>query len=249
MTKPAYDFFDYLSYWQGRDYEDKAEKIALKKFFAKIPNKSSIIDIGGGYGRLAEIYVPIFQKCLLIDPSEKLLNEAKKRLKKFKNIEFKKGTAQNLSVKYSKFDLALMVRVIHHLPKPEKAFREAYKVLKPQGYLICEFANKIHFPARLKAWIKGDFNFTQNLTPVERSTKPGSIPFLNHHPKAIKKALEKSGFKIVDRLSVSNFRHQLLKKILPFRILLFLESNLQYLLSKICFGPSIFILAKKLDQT
>lgn len=249
MTKAPYDFFDYPSYWKGREYEDRVEKIALKKLLAKIPDKSSIVDIGGGFGRLAEVYTPVFKRCLLIDPSEKLLDEAKKRLKKFKNIEFKKGRAEDIPASQGDFRVALMVRVVHHLSEPEKAFREAQRVLKPQGYLIVEFANKIHFSARLRAWLRGDFGFSGNLEPVDqrsaKSIKAGIIPFLNHHPQAVKNSLEKFGFRIVTQLSVSNFRHPVLKKIIPLRMLLFLESNLQPLASKLYFGPSIFVLAKK----
>lgn len=249
MTKAPYDFFDYPSFWQGREYEDGAEKIALKKLLAKIPDKSSIVDIGGGFGRLAEVYTPVFNKCLLVDPSDRLLLEAKKRLKKFKNIEFKKGRAEDLPASQGDFRVALMVRVVHHLSEPEKALREAQRVLKPQGYLIVEFANKIHFSARLRAWLKGDFSYSRSLESIERSTGPSPIPFLNHHPQAIKNSLEKSGFRIITQLSVSNFRHPIFKKIIPLKVLLFLESSVQRLASSIHFGPSIFVLTQKSDKT
>lgn len=244
-----YDSYNYPQFWHGREYEDKAEKICLKKLLAKIPQKNSIIDIGGGFGRLAEIYAQEFEKCLLIDPSEKLLNLAKKNLKNFKNIKFQTGTGENLPVEDASFDVALMVRVVHHLPNPEKAFQEASRVLKPQGFLILEFANKIHFLARLRSWLMADFGFTSNLESVDqrsaKSIASGTIPFLNHHPEFIKQNLEKSGFKVISSLSVSNFRHPILKKIIPLILLLFLESKIQRLTSKCYFGPSIFILAQK----
>lgn len=248
MTVP-YDLYNYPQFWHSREYEDKAEKIALKKFLARIPKKDSIIDIGGGFGRLAEVYASVFKNCLLIDPSEKLLNIAKKNLKEFKNIEFRKGIGENLLVEDATLDVVLMIRVVHHLPNPQKTFQEASRVLKPQGYLILEFANKIHFRARLHALIKREFRFASNLEPVDqRSTESiasGTIPFLNHHPKFIFQLLEKAGFKVISSLSVSNFRHPILKKIIPLRVLLFLESICHKPFAICHFGPSIFILAKK----
>ncbi len=246
-----YDSYNYPQFWHGREYEDKAEKIALKKLLAKIPQKNSMVDIGGGFGRLAEVYVPEFEKCLLIDPSEKLLNLAQKNLKNFENIEFKKGIGENLPVDDAIFDIALMIRVVHHLPNPEETLKEVSRVLKPQGYLILEFANKIHFLARLRAWLKGDFGFTSNLKPVDqrsaKSIKAGTIPFLNHHPKFILQQLEKAGFKIISTFSVSNFRHPIFKKIIPLSLLLFLESHFSLFTFHLLpfFGPSIFILAQK----
>lgn len=244
-----YDSYNYPQFWQNRQYEDQAEKIALKKFFSKISKKDSLIDIGGGFGRLAEVYTPEFKTCLLVDPSEKLLNLAKKNLKKFKNIEFKKGTGENLPVEGEKFDVALMVRVIHHLRKPEKTFKEAWRVLEPQGFLILEFANKIHFLACLRAWLKGDYSFSRNLEPVDQrsseSIASGTILFFNHHPKFIFQKLERSGFKVISVLSVSNFRHPIFKKIIPLKVLLILESICHKPFAICHFGPSIFILCQK----
>lgn len=244
MAEP-YDSYNYPQFWHGRKYEDQAEKIAIKKFLSRISKKDNLIDIGGGFGRLTEVYASEFGRCVLVDPSDKLLGIARKNLKKFKNIDFKKGRGEDLLAEDNTFDVALMIRLVHHLPEPEKAFREALRVLKPQGYLICEFANKIHFQACLRAWLRLDSSFTRSLKPVGLSTKPGSIPFLNHHPQAIEKALEKSGFKIIEILSVSNFRHFIFKKFLPLHFLLFLESICHKPLATCYFGPSIFILAQK----
>lgn len=245
-----YDSYNYASYWVGREYEDKSEKIALKKLLAKIPDKDSMIDIGGGFGRHSSVYAHLFKKCLLVEPSVKLLNQAKKNLSQFENIEFEQGSGENLPVKDEQFDAALMIRVAHHLPKPQKAITEAARILKPQGFLILEFANKVHFRALLRAWLKGNFGFTKNLESVDQLSRESKtkhfIPFVNHHPDFIQAELKKAGFKIIDCLSVSNFRHPVLKKSTPLTFLLSLESNLQSLFSNFSFGPSIFLLCQKI---
>ena len=64
----SYDSYDYPRYWQGREYENLAEKMVLRKLLKRVP-KGKIIDIGGGYGRLAKIYAPLFKRSFLIDPS------------------------------------------------------------------------------------------------------------------------------------------------------------------------------------
>lgn len=250
-----YDEFDYSLYWKGRDYEDKAEKIALKKFFSLIPLKDSLIDIGAGFGRHTKIYASLFKKCLLVDPATNLLTLAQTRFKRYSNLTFQVGSVEKLPVKPESFQTALLVRVIHHLKKPEDAFREIFRVLKPGGFLILEFANKIHFLARIRALIKGNFSFPSNLSDQEQrspeSIREGKISFLNHHPQKIEKELRKAGFIIVSRLSVSNLRFPLFKRIIPSSFLLFLENLLQKPLAKFYFGPSIFVLAKKLpiDKT
>lgn len=244
-----YDEFDYPLYWKGRDYEDKAEKIALKKFLDFIPLRDSLIDIGAGFGRHTKIYAPLFNKCLLVDPAKNLLIQAQESLVGFSNLTFRVGNVEKLPVESESFQTALMVRVLHHLEKPEEAFKEIFRVLEPGGFLILEFANKIHFLARIRALIKGNFSFTSDLFAQEQrsleSIRDGKISFLNHHPQKIEKELRKAGFTIVSRLSVSNLRSPLFKRIIPLSLLLFLENLLQKLLAKFYFGPSIFILARK----
>lgn len=246
-----YDLYDYPSYWEGREYEDQAEKIALKKLLSQIPEqkRGKLIDIGAGFGRQTPVYAPMFKECVLFDPSEKLLAEAKLRLASYNNLRYIQGRAENLPFKQAQFEAALIIRVIHHLPEPEKALLEALRVLKPRGYLILEFANKINFKARLRAWLRGDFGFTQDLSPVEQrsltSVKARRITFLNHHPEKIEKDLNEAGLKVISRLSVSNFRHPLIKKVVPLNLLLKLE-NISHKPLAIChLGPSIFLLCQR----
>ena len=243
-----YDSYRYSEFWIGRDYEDKAERLALKKFFSKIDSKNYILDIGGGYGRLANLYAPLFSKCLIVDPSETLLNEAKKNLKNYKNIDFKVTSSENLPK--DNFNVALMVRVAHHIPEFSTTFKEVYAALKPRGYFILEFANKVHFLSRLKNLLKGNLGRANNLETVDvrsnQAKKEGKIIFVNHHPRKVEALLQQSGFIIVDRLSVSNLRHPLIKKIVPISILLLLENLFQKPLANLNFGPSIFLLCQKM---
>jgi len=244
-----YDLFDYQAYWEPRSYEDKAEKIALNKFFKKIGHVQSLVDIGGGFGRLISTYLPMASKITLTDPSEKNLRSAKKRFASSEKIVFKKTGFPVLDFADSSFDAGVMVRVIHHLSDSNETFKEVSRILNPDGYFILEFANKIHFLARLKAIFKADFAFSKDLSTFEQRSKESidkkRIIFLNHHPKKILADLKNNDFEILEILSVSNFRHPIIKKILPLEILLLFENICQTLLSFIYFGPSIFILVKK----
>lgn len=244
---PFYDDpeFDYQKYWQERNYENQADQIALKKLLKLIPNKEKIIDIGAGFGRLTPVYQNQFKKIVLVDPSLKMLNKAKTKFKA-KNIKFVKAYIEKLPFKKNSFDTACFIRTIHHLKKPSLALQEASRVLKPSGWLILEFANKLHFKTRLKAWLRLDFKFSCNTQPVKiGQSKNCDVPFLNYHPQFITQLLEKNNFQIIKKFSVSNFRSSFCKKILPFKWLLFLENIAQEALAGFCAGPSIFILAKK----
>lgn len=250
-----YDLFDYQAYWLNRVYEDKAEKIALNKFFKKTGQVKNLVDIGGGFGRLIPTYLPFASKITLTDPSEKNLLSAKKKFSAEEKIVFKKTGFPVLAFPDSSFDAGVMVRVIHHLNDSNEIIKEVSRILKPNGFFILECANKIHFLARLKAFFKADFAFAKNLLTFEQRSKESinkkRIFFLNHHPQKILSDLKNNGFEILEILSVSNFRHPIIKKVVPLKILLYFENICQSVLSFIYFGPSIFILAKrtyKLDK-
>jgi ubiquinone/menaquinone biosynthesis C-methylase UbiE len=244
-----YDSYDYLSYWEDRSFEDCCERLALERFLKKIGRQETIIDIGGGFGRLLSLYAPLFKKCWVTDPSERLLAMGRELNKGIKNVTFRKASLPRLPFAKNSFDTVLTIRVSHHLRELRPAFIETGRLLKPEGFFILEVANKIHFLARVKALLTGDFSFVQNLEPIEKRSQENirsrAIIFSNHHPKKVIQELEETGFVVKEILSVSNFRRPFLKKILPHAWLLSGEKFCQKPFGQFFFGPSIFILAQK----
>lgn len=245
----AYDQYDYKAYWSGRDYEHESEVIAIKSFLSKIPSVRNAIDIGCGFGRLAPYYKRRTKKITLVDPSTNNLRQAKSDLGT-KNFKYLKGSIETVTKKIkSKFDLVVFVRVMHHVQDPEVTIKELGKITRKNGYIILEFANKLHYKALLKNICKGNFTFPLEIFPEDKrskkSVKKNMILFQNYHPDIIKSLLGENSFKIVEMRSVSNIRSEFLKKHIPIAILSKIEKYLQIPFSKFNFGPSIFILAKK----
>ncbi len=247
--KAPYDSYDYVGYWQGREYEDACERIALGEFLKTIGPGRSVIDIGGGFGRLTPLYIPFFQKVTVLDPSAKNLEIGRHELKAYPQVSLVQGGLPKLPFKDKSFDAVFLIRVSHHLPDLLPTLNEIARLLDGGGFLVLEVANKVHFLARLRAFFSGDFSFAGSEEPLERRSAKAiseeAIAFSNHHPGRVLTELEQSGFKVKKILSVSNFRHPWLKKILPLKLALFLEKNLQTALGPFYFGPSLFILAQK----
>ena len=246
----AYDTFDYPNYWVGREYEHKAEVIAISGFLSKIKKIGKILDIGVGFGRLTPTYIFRGKNIILTDPSAKLLAIAKKEFNR-KNVKFIRSPIEKLPSKIRKnsVDLILIVRVLHHIKDLDKSIRIIHNLLKPNGYLIIEFPNKIHLKAAITELLRGNLTFFLDIYPKDvrssKSKKEKTLPFFNYHPDIIRQKLRDSGFTIIEQRSVSNIRSNFIKKLLTIETLLFLENQLQKPFSRINFGPSIFILAKK----
>ena len=247
----AYDQYDYPQYWASRVYEHESETIAVKSFLEKVPHLKTIIDIGAGFGRHTQNYNYRAKTITLADPSGKLLKEARYRLTNYRNIRFIQSRLENLSKKLRgrKFDLAIFIRVLHHISDPEEAINLLDELINPGGYLIIEFANKIHWKQIFKNFLKGNFTYPLDIFPKDlrskKSIKNKTIPFLNFHPDFIKESLLEKRYKIIETRSVSNVRSSFLKRTLPFSVILWLESIMQHPLAYLKFGPSIFILARK----
>lgn len=245
----AYDTYNYPAYWDGREYEHESEVLALKSLLARISEIKKLIDIGAGFGRLTPYYAFRAKKVVLTDPSGKLLKEAKERLKEYQHIKFVSTGLEEIKNKFSKgsFDLAIMTRVLHHLNKPEVALPTIARILTKGGHLILEFPNKVHWKAVIINFFKGDFTFPIDILPADKAKRRKTIPFYNFHPEEIERELKENGFEILEKRSVSNIRSPFLKKFLPLELLLSVEKLLQTLLASLNFGPSIFVLAKKVN--
>lgn len=237
---------NYVKYWQGRDYENAAEEMAIKRLLAGQHFKLAL-DVGGGYGRLAILLEDYADKVVLTDPSQRQLDLGKDLRAGHKRIEPKVMQADDLKFKDGEVDLLTMIRVMHHLPDPSAEFAEISRVLSPSGYAIIEVANYLHFRNRLKHLVRGKKMPT---SPVDIRTGAHRddekfIAFVNHNPKTVQKQLATAGLKAERILSVSNLRSPGLKKVMPKSAMLAVEGLLQPRLNKIYFGPSIFFLVKK----
>lgn len=249
----AYDTYDYPSYWEGREYEHLSEEIALKRLLSKIDNINRLLDAGAGYGRLSKQYIYRSKKVVITDPSARLLKMAKKNIDS-KNTIFVQSTIDNLPKKFKakSFDTLLLIRVLHHIEDIDKCFGIVNKLLKDNSYFILEFANKGHFKAIISEITKGNFTFPLEFLPKDlrsnNTKKQKGLPFKNFHFDFIDNLLYENGFIVVDKLSVSNFRHSFIKNSLPIEMLTGIEKYIQKPLSYVNFGPSLFLLAKKFEH-
>lgn len=236
---------NYLRYWDGRDYENAAETIAIQRLLQGKKFEHAV-DIGGGYGRLCVLLERYAKKVTLAEPSQQQLDIAADFLKGHTRVERKLMQVEHLDFADGSVDLFTMIRVMHHLPDPKVPFSELARALSDDGYIILEMANYTHFRNRLKHWVKGK---RLPETPVDiRSAEHRNkeeIPFVNHNPKTVVKQLAHAGLKVEKTLSVSNLRSPGLKKIMPKAAMISLEKALQVPLASSHFGPSVFFLVRK----
>ena len=245
MTTPPvcnYEGSDYQqSFWEqgGREYEDRAEAIALKRMLPK--NGKLMLELGAGAGRNTPRYAG-FERIVLLDYSTTQLIQAQERLGCSEKYIYVAADIYRLPFRDRQFDAATMIRALHHMADAPKALKQIRNVLRSNAVFILEFANKLNLKSILR-YVTG----RQKWNPF--SLEPVEFVKLNFdfHPKAIRKWLGELGFSIEKTLTVSHFRLGLLKRIVPARLLAALDGLFQPTGEFWQFTPSVFVKARIKD--
>lgn len=149
-----------------------------------------ILDVGCGHG---DFLKPVYDKTphtYGVDPDQEALD--KNKLIKNKIV----GTVEKLPFENNFFDLVISEWVLEHLPEPEKAFHEIYRVLKPGGKVIFLTPNVWNYNVWIIRAIPNRFHdyFTRKLYGrQEGDTYP--VQYKINSVKKIAKILEPMGFK------------------------------------------------------
>jgi ubiquinone/menaquinone biosynthesis C-methylase UbiE len=92
---------------------------------------SRVLEIGCGTGNyICALRESVGCHCWGIDASEEMLAQA---LRRSIAVQFSLGRAENLGFQEKSFDLLFSVDVIHHVANRAQFFREAWRVLRPDG--------------------------------------------------------------------------------------------------------------------
>jgi len=237
-----YEGSDYrTAFWEGqqREYEDIAERIALRRLLPSSGQR--VVDIGGGFGRLLDLYTG-YREVVLMDYSTTQLKDAQQRQGQ-NRITYVAANLYEAPFASDAFDTAVMVRVLHHLSDVPKALQAIHSLLRPGGAFVLEYANKRHIKAMIR-YLLG----RQKQSPFD--SQPWEFVKLNfnYHPAYIRQHLEAAGFSIERQLSVSHFRLAPLKRLVPARFLATLDGWLQQPTARLALTPSMFVLARKAQR-
>ncbi|MEA3374752.1 MAG: class I SAM-dependent methyltransferase [Chloroflexota bacterium] len=229
-------------FWgRGREYEDAAERAALRQLLP--PTGRRLIDIGGGYGRLMPLYGG-YDEVVIFDYARSQLRQGQALwgaagTEGRPRIRYVAGDFYHLPFAPGAFDTVTMVRTLHHAADVPRVLRGTAEILAPGGALVLEFANKRNLKAMLRYLVGG-----QAWSPWDR--EPVEFVELNFdfHPAWVEEELRQVGLVVKERRAVSTFRVGVLKRVVPAGMLVALDRLLQPLGGLAPVSPSVFVRCK-----
>jgi len=224
-------------FWNpSREYEDRAERIALRALLP--PRGRRLIDIGAGAGRLGDLYAG-YDEVILMDYARSTVIEARARWAHDARFKFVAADLYQLPFAGRAFDTVVMIRVIHHIVDVARALGNTAAALRPGGSFVFEFANKRHLKSLLRYALH-----RQRWSPFDRSPVEFAELNFDFHPEWMKAQLRHAGFSIQQLRAVSTFRLGALKRLLGARRLAAFDGLVQRPLAALAVSPSVFALCQ-----
>jgi SAM-dependent methyltransferase len=263
---PAYTDLRYRDlFWSRRAYEDRCDRIALRSLLPRTGDR--LIEVGAGFGRLADEYNG-YREVVLLDLSGVQLDAARERFGGDPRYSVVEGDAFHLPFPDHSFDAVVCVRVIHHFDDPAPAIAEMARVLRPGGVLVLESANKRNLKAiavyllrrrgespfragsqrEANAYIVPD-SIRRRLDSRPSAVAAASAPRwsattgFDHAPSDLRRWLQAAGLQVAATRSVGLFRADAVSRHVPLKLLAAMERAQQVLLARLTPGPSIFVRA------
>ena len=124
----------------SEDFGQAAENLCAEVCAAaSVQNGLKLLDVGCGFGgTIAHINERFSGMDLVgLNLDERQLQRARELVKPLADnrLEFQQGNACTLPFPDQSFDVVMAVECIFHFPDRKQFFKEAYRVLKPDGYL------------------------------------------------------------------------------------------------------------------
>jgi len=225
---------------QGREYEDLAERIALRHL---LPEKGRrIVEFGAGFGRLTDLYSG-YDQVILLDYAKSGLREAQERLGRSGRFIYVAADIYHLPLAPGACDAAVTVRVLHHLVDVAAALRGIAETLEPQGAYVLEYANKRNIKAIGRYVLR-----RQSWSPFDKDPYEFASLNFDFHPDWMKAQLHAAGFRLDASRAVSHFRSGILKRLVPPRVLASLDGSIQEISAAWKLSPSVFLRTTRLGN-
>jgi ubiquinone/menaquinone biosynthesis C-methylase UbiE/biotin operon repressor len=123
--------FDALAGKFGRHYVPGRSWQGLAEAVLRLLPPCVIADLGAGEASVAQLLSQRAKQVIAVDNSERMVEYG--RALGIPNLDYRLGDLEDLPIKSGTVDIAFFSQSLHHAPHPERAVKEAFRILKPGG--------------------------------------------------------------------------------------------------------------------
>ena len=127
---PQFDHFAAVAHLYARV---SYSKVDVMREVAGLPVRGTLLDVGGGTGRVSSAIRDLVDEVVTADVSFGMLKQAPRSL-----LNPVCGGSESLPFADNSFERVIMVDALHHVIDRAESAREMYRVLKPGGLLVIE---------------------------------------------------------------------------------------------------------------
>jgi SAM-dependent methyltransferase len=118
---------------------DPRQQALRRAFLADIvfPARARVLEVGCGTGVLTRVLArwPDVGEVIGVDPAPAFLSKARELAVNLPNVTFREADGRSLPFESETFDVVVFDSTLSHVPGPERALAEAFRVLRPSGWL------------------------------------------------------------------------------------------------------------------
>jgi SAM-dependent methyltransferase len=109
------------------------ESFAAEALLGFLDPRWVVADLGCGTGATAELLAPVVAKVVAVDREPQMIEAARRRLSRFKNVEYRQDDLSSLSLDDASVDAAVISLVMVYMAEPQIPLAETARILRPGG--------------------------------------------------------------------------------------------------------------------
>lgn len=128
-------YFDEMAGKFGKHYVPGRSWKGLAEMLLMLMPSLDIADLGAGEGGFSLLMARRARRVIAVDNSPKMVDYGSELARRngLANVEYRQGDLEALPIDDESVDLAFLSQALHHAPHPDRAVREAARILRPGG--------------------------------------------------------------------------------------------------------------------
>ena len=165
-------FFDSVAGRLGKDHVPGKSWKSLAEALLRLMPPMVIADLGAGEGSSALLLARRAVRVVAVDSSAKMIEVGRELATRHgvKNIDFRLGDMEEIPIADGEVELVFFSQSLHHALHPERAIREAHRILAPGGRIVVLDLVKHRFEEAREMYADEWLGFSEaELEPMLRS--------------------------------------------------------------------------------